>query len=81
MDSDQRRWIGLLRLPAHLLRRIAGIPSGPGAESSLISEIASLISSVDRTSSLSSVVIGGSANSGIDLSGQFGSLKTEQNCV
>ena len=49
------------------------MPSGPGAESSLISEIASLISSVDRTSSLSSVVIGGSANSGIDLSGQFGS--------
>ena len=30
------------------------MPSGPGAESSLTSEIASSISSVDRTSSLSS---------------------------
>ena len=41
MDSDHSRWIGTHRLVAHLLRRMAGMPSGPGAESSFISDIAS----------------------------------------
>ena len=41
MDSDQIKQIGSAKLDAHLLSRTEGIPSGPGAESSLSSEIAS----------------------------------------
>ena len=51
--------MGTLRLVAHLLRRIAGMPSGPGAESSFISDIASVISSSVSTSSVSQLTRGG----------------------
>ena len=80
IDSHQRRCIGTLKLVAHLFRSIAGIPSGPAAESSFISEIASKMWSCVSFSSVSLLLRGGSVNDGGDLSGLFVSLKTEQNC-
>ena len=79
MDSDHSRWIGTHRLVAHLLRRMAGMPSGPGAESSFISDIASTILSGVSTGSVSLLMRGGTLKVGIVLLEQFGSLKTEQN--
>jgi hypothetical protein len=47
---------------AHFFRRIAGMPSGPGAESSLISDIASSILSGVNTISESSLLRVGTVN-------------------
>ena len=74
MDSDHSRKIGSLKLAEHLLKRIDGVPSGPGAESSLISDIASSIQSGVNTSSVSLLIMGGTVNSGADVSWQLGSL-------
>ena len=79
MDSHHSRWIGTHRLVAHLLRSMAGMPSGPGAESSFISDIASTILSGVSTGSVSLLMRGGTLKVGIVLLEQFGSLKTEQN--
>ena len=55
------------------------MPSGPGAESSFISDIASTILSGVSTGSVSLLMSGGTLKVGTVLLEQFGSLKTEQN--
>ena len=74
-------WIGRANACLHDLRRIVGIPSGPGAASGLISSMAETTSSSEnvRSDSLNRFDIVGGVKSAADKSVSSGLLKTDRN--
>ena len=80
-DADQMILSGLLTSWAQFFNRVAGTPSGPGAESLSNSDIALTMSLelIDIKSSDKGFLITGRSNVGSLISGDDGSLYTEAN--